>query len=707
MNESPTASLRALARLCGLQIKYRDAFGRERRATPEALVATLQALGCPIGRPSDAWEALRAARMRLLDRICEPVVVAWEGRPARMELRLPPGDSEKTVSCELKCENGEAFRWSLRPAGLPVIRNDAAGSMRALVKWAPLPGRLPPGYHQLRLETGGKALESLIICAPSRCHEGGGAAGPGAWGVFLPLYALSSRRSWGSGSFTDLRRLVGWSGRLGGRVVGTLPLLGAFLDEGFEPSPYAPVSRLFWNEFYIDLEGLPELPGRGKAGGGAKLRRAIEGLREARLVDYRRGMACRRQVLEPLAAGFPENAGTRRLRAFRRFVEENPRVEDYARFRAVCERREQPWPRWPTRLRDGLLRAGDYEPRAFQYHLYVQWLASEQLGAVSRAARRRGSGLYLDFPLGVNATGYDVWRERRAFAREARAGAPPDQLFTGGQDWGFPPLHPEAIREDGYRYHIACLRRHLRHASFLRIDHVMGMHRLFWIPRGFDASHGIYVRYREEELYAILSLESHRARCVIVGENLGTVPPEVNKAMSRHRIQKLFVLQYELPSLTKRNLGAIPSGCVASLNTHDMPPFTAFWEDLDIDERVRLGMVTAASAEEEKKERGAMRRRLVAVLERRKLFKGKSRKTADVLRACLALLAASRAGLVMVNLEDLWGETVAQNVPGTSTERPNWRLKARHPLEAFRTMSAVLESLGRVKRSRKRKDSRR
>ncbi len=348
-----------------------------------------------------------------------------------------------------------------------------------------------------------------------------------------------------------------------------------------------------------------------------------------------------------------------------------------------------------------------YEPRAFQYHLYVQWLASEQLGAVSRAARRRGSGLYLDFPLGVNATGYDVWRERRAFARMARAGAPPDVLFTGGQDWGFPPLHPEAIREDGYRYHIACLRHHLRHASFLRIDHVMGMHRLFWIPRGFDASHGVYVRYHEEELYAILSLESHRARCVIVGENLGTVPPEVNRTMSKHGIRKLFVLQYELPSVTKRPSRAIPSDCVASLNTHDMPPFTAFWEDLDIDERVRLGMLTAASAEEEKKERGTVRQQLVEVLERRKLLKGKSRKTADVLRACLALLAASRAHLVMVNLEDLWGETVAQNVPGTSTERSNWRLKARHPLEAFKTMPAVLESLGKVGRLRKGKDSRR
>jgi 4-alpha-glucanotransferase len=200
-------------------------------------------------------------------------------------------------------------------------------------------------------------------------------------------------------------------------------------------------------------------------------------------------------------------------------------LEDYAAFRAVVEKRRRPWPAWPKPLSSGTIAPADYDQDACVYHLYAQWLAEQQLAAFSSAARQRGPGLYLDFPLGVHRLGYDPWRYRGTFVTDASGGAPPDAVFTQGQNWAFPPLHPELIRAQGYRYLIECLRRQLAYATFLRIDHVMSLHRLYWIPNGWLARDGVYVRYRPDELYAILCLESHRHRASIVGENLGTVRP--------------------------------------------------------------------------------------------------------------------------------------------------------------------------------------
>src|SRR3990172_6909058 len=238
--------------------------------------------------------------------------------------------------------------------------------------------------------------------------------------------------------------------------------------------------------------------------------------------------------------------GGRGWAGFGGLVAGHPEVEDYARFRATGERQRAPWPSWSRPLCDGVLTEGDYDERARRYHLYVQWVAREQIRVLSEHSRRAGVNLYLDLPLGVHPHSYDVWREREAFVLGVSGGAPPDVVFTQGQDWGFPPLHPEAIREQGYRYVIAYLRHQLQHTTLLRIDHVMGLHRLFWIPKGLEARDGVCVRYPAEELYAIFCLESHRHRASIVGENLGTVPAYVNSAMARHNLHRMYVLQYEL-----------------------------------------------------------------------------------------------------------------------------------------------------------------
>lgn len=701
---SQVYQLQQLARLYGVQTAYYDVSHRRRPASPEALLRVLQALRAPVEKIYDVSDALRERRQALWQRGYEPVVVAWDGGPVETELRLPADLPSSPLAYHLQLETGEVRSRSCGLESLPVLQTTDVEGVRYVSRKLALPDPLPLGYHRLRLELQGKSFESLLLSAPLKAYAPAEGPKDRTWGVFIPLYALHSQKSRGGGGFSALGALVDWVTELGGGVVATLPLLAAFLDEPFDLSPYAPASRLFWNEFYADVTQIPELkrcPAAQALLESTEAQREIEALRSLSLVDYRRQMALRRRMLEELARCF--FAGTsERHASFQRFVEEHPAVEDYARFRAAGERLRAPWPVWPQPLRDGVLKEGDYDEEARRYHLYVQWSAHEQLKALSEKVRQQGPGLYLDLPLGVHLYGYDVWRERDRFAIDVSGGAPPDAVFTQGQDWGFPPLHPEKIREQGYRYIIAYLRHHLRHAGLLRIDHVMGLHRLFWVPKGLEPGEGVYVRYPAEELYAILSLESHRHKSWIVGENLGTVPSYVNSTMARHRVHRMYVVQYELPSEPRRSLRAVPSDSVASLNTHDMPPFAAFWRGLDIKDRLELELLDEAGVQLERQNRLTHKETLVSFLQRKGWLEGSSSDVQAVLRAGLAYLASSPARVVLVNLEDLWLETLPQNVPGTGEERPNWRRKARYAFETFCQRPQVLDTLREIDLLRKR-----
>jgi 4-alpha-glucanotransferase len=428
-----------------------------------------------------------------------------------------------------------------------------------------------------------------------------------------------------------------------------------------------------------------------------ELKNEMKAFNSERLVDYRRQMALKRIVLEKLANSLTPNSGER-YEAFRDFVREHEGLMDYARFRAACESRGGSWQVWPRAERQGVLSEGDFSKRAQHYHAYVQWVADEQLRSLQTRAAEKRMKLYLDLPLGVHRYGYDTWHETGLFVRGVSAGAPPDTLFHKGQDWGFPPLHPDKIREQGHRYPIAYLRHHMQYSDILRVDHVMGMHHLFWVPEGMEATEGVYVRYPADETYAIMSLESHRYQCMVVGENLGTVPPYVNDAMVRHNIHGLYVTQYEVPESSRGELREVPSASVASLNTHDMPPFSAFWQGLDIERWAAMGLVTEAEARVRTGARHAAKRNLARFLERHGYLKGYAGDIDRILEASLSFLAESPAELLLVNLEDLWLETEQQNIPGVVDRHPNWQRKARFDFETFSRMPEVLELVRRVRR---------
>ena len=569
-----TSALRELARQYSIETSYVDAAGKRVQAGKDALAAAI------------------AARQKNVPRTAEPVRVAWRGR------------LDVDGDWDLALEDG-SWRSGRGPAKLD----------------------LPLGYHTLYRDE----AQTLVIAAPQKAY----APRKKTWGVFAPLYAAHTRRSWGAGDLGDLLQYASWADHHGGSVVATLPMLAAFDDE---PSPYSPVSRLFWNELYLDVTRLPEFrPDDADLG-------AIAHLQQTPLVDYDGVRREKRRVLQLCAERFTPDA------EFEKFA--SGEAGEYARWRASL----------------------DFARDDTRYHLYVQYRLAQQMREVANAARRLGAGLYLDFPLGVNAGGYDAHRYAHVFAPGVSVGAPPDLFFTKGQNWGFAPFDPDALREDRYTYFRKAVRHHVAHAGILRIDHVMGLHRIFWIPDGRDPKDGVYVRYRSDELYAILTLESQRHACTVVGEDLGTVPPEVPKTMQKHGIRRMFVVQYE----GKRS--EPPAESVASVNTHDMPTFAGWSRGKDVDDRVAMGLLDEVGAKRERENREKQVREIGS------------------LEAVLTFLAESDAEIVLVNMEDLWGETEPQNVPGVP-ER-SWRHKFRMSLEDARADGSIRRVLTNVSEAR-------
>jgi 4-alpha-glucanotransferase len=411
-------------------------------------------------------------------------------------------------------------------------------------------------------------------------------------------------------------------------------------------------------------------------------------------------MYLKRRVLEQLSR-YCFSGNSTQLESCLNFVNANPVVEDYARFRATYEKRQESWDSWPSTQRDGILNKDDYDEQIKYYHIYVQWLAEEQLRSVSQEANKNKIKLYFDLPLGVNPDSYDVWRERDAFVLGVSAGAPPDAFFTRGQHWGLTPLHPEGIRKQGYKYYRACLRHNLKYADILRIDHIMAFHRLYMIPQGFDANQGVYVRYHAPEFYSLLTLESHRNKTMILGEDLGTVPSEVRKTMSQHSLCRHYVVQYDVSIDSEKPFPAVPVNVVASVNTHDMPTFTAFWQGEDISQRKELGLLDDTGFKAEVERRCLMRKAVTAFLKKERFIVDSKLSTNEILRGILAFLSSSQARIMLVNIEDLWLEARPQNVPGTLGENLNYCRKLHYAFEELSCLPAVMNLLGEVNQRRR------
>ena len=689
MNDDRRA-LRELARLYDVQESYKDVFGRRVRAGVDSTIAVLHAMGAPITTLHDATAALSARREELARRPLEPVIVAWDGRVGDVEVRVPSSRVDRDLHYALTAEGDHPEQWSVAtPAG---DGPPEAGTVRARLA---IGHRLSPGRHELWVDAGGDPVRALVLSAPRKCPQPAGRW----WGVFAPLYALRDEQDWGVGSFAELGTQRRWVEGLGGSVTSTLPLFAQFLDEPMlEPSPYSPASRLFWNETYIDVTrapGLDRCDAAREALDDPALRERIARLRKADLSDHPAAAAAKRTVLDPLAQHTFRGTPPAGLAEFAR----NPRAADYARFRAEVERRGAWWGAWPDAERDGSLPGEALDDDRARYHLFVQWVAAQQLAEAADGAGAGGGGLMLDLPIGVNGAGYDVWRERSSFAPDVAAGAPPDAFWSQGQDWGAPPPHPHGAREAGYRYHDEVFRTLFRYAAIARIDHVIGLHRLYWVPRGAGAKDGVYVRYRAKEWYALLSIAANEAQAVVVGEDLGTVPGYVRPAMRAHGILRTYVGQREAGS---SGLPEPPAESVAALNTHDMPTWAGFWRGADVPLREELGLIDRSQAEEILRARRGVREALPASLPDSGLRADLDGEDPGAsLEASLERLAESSAAIVTASLGDLLLEADPQNVPGTGPERRNWRRRYPWTLEELQRRPEIVSMLERIDRIRR------
>ncbi|MGH8980386.1 MAG: 4-alpha-glucanotransferase [Acidimicrobiales bacterium] len=656
------SDLAALATLYDVQTGYVDAAGDRRAASPDALRAVLAALGAPVTDVRGAW---RAERLRQHVEPMEPVCALPSVGSQVVEIALPHRTHPRDCWLSVQDEEGKTSRHRLMPS----IRRPLGTSTLEGVRMERYEARLgsplemlAPGYYRVRLEGPDVDTASLAVVAP-RCP-----VPARGWCAFLPLHAMRTATDWGVGNYAALRTFSEWVSALGGDLVGTLPLYPLFLDgqgatrgdapslgghahgagappsEPLEVSPYLPVTRLGWNELYVDPTALPELEGSADAQAllaSERFRAELAAARRGELVDYLATMSLVRQVLEPLSRVAFEPRSPRRG-ALETYALAHPELVAYARFRAG-----------EPADAVGSTRTALPATAEGRYHLYAQWAAAEQLDAA-------GDGLFLDLPVGVHPQGFDTQWAPDAFCDGVEGGAPPDLFFSRGQKWGFRPFHPRGLRAQQYGHLAEVLRHAMSHSTALRLDHVMGLYRLYWVPDGAEATDGAYVRYRDDELRAIVALEAARSGTAVVGEDLGTVPEEVREGMAGDRMLRSWVLQFEVTTDTP--LPDPPELSMASVGTHDLPRFAEYF---DAPGRTSWRRVLGGDAR-----RG--------------------------LRMCLDQLAAGPARLMLVDVEDLWLERWPHNRPGTGPDAGNWQHRASRTLEELAGDEDVIGAFERI-----------
>ena len=545
------------------------------------------------------------------------------------------------------------------------------------------------------------------------------------WGPAVQLYALRSPRNWGMGDFGDLRQLVGDWAALGADIVGLNPLHALFLDDPARASPYSPSTRQWLNALYLEVEAIEDFAECGEA------RRLVQApgfqarlaqLRASQLVDYAGVAAAKLEVLERLYAYFRARhleTDSPSGRAFREFqARGGAALRRHALFEALqaSHRAADPavrgWQGWRAEYRDpdgeAVARFAREQVVRIEFYEYLQWQAERQLSEAGecRASRQLGVGLYLDLAVSVDGAGSDAWSNQRGYAPGVGIGAPPDDFSPQGQDWGLPPLRPDRLRAQHYAPLRQALARGMRAAGALRIDHVMGLLRLFWVPAGAAARDGAYVHYRMDEQLAIVALESHRNRCLVIGEDLGTVPDE-----ARRQLAQLGALSCRLLYFERRHDGEFrpgaeyPPEALVAVGSHDLPTLAGWWAGRDLEWWRDLGLCPAGEPYERRRaERARDRLRLVQALQREGLLSpdpGAEAVAAQpldpaVAEAAQAFLAASPAQVMMVQLEDVLGVAEQANLPGTTEAHPNWRRKLPATLEALREDPRVVETARRL-----------
>lgn len=707
---SVQADIDRLAASVGIAPFFHDIWGNRRDVSRETKRALLAAMGFVVESDADVAATLNRLDLRKWSRVLPPVLVGDEGETPSVPVTLPADVGDATLTWSVREEGGTTHDGHVRFQDLDMVETGAIADAAYHCRRFELPVGLPCGYHDLRIGVVGASGENpgaatRLIVAPRRCWLPEEVRPDGRLsGISLQLYALRSERNWGVGDFGDLSAVTAMVSDFGLDMVGLNPLHALFPADPNHCSPYSPSNRAFIDVLYIDVGGIPDLddaPEARRLIENGDFRQRLEVARSSDLVDYAEVAALKLPVLDHLHAAFrrrhlAQDAVSPRGEAFRRYRDEmGDSLRRQALFDALHEHffRQDPgrwaWQTWPEPFRDPnssevAAFARDHAER-IEFFQYLQWVADEQLQRVADQARAAGLavGLYRDLAVANHPGGAAAWANQGIVLEGASVGAPPDMFNPNGQNWGLAPLSPIGLQETAYEIFINGIRANMRHAGAIRIDHVMALRHLFWIPAGVRGE-GAYVAYPFDDLIRIIALESRRNRCLVIGEDLGTVPEGFRPAIQSRGVLSCRVLIFERDG----DGGFVPpdhypENALVSINTHDLPTFRGFWTGRDLEWRRDLGLyATPEAQDEDRRDRDRSRDRLVGMLCRIGVLPDdladEAREggfTRDLLAAVHRFIAMTPSRMLVASIEDMIGEREQPNLPGTVEEHPNWRRK--------------------------------
>ncbi len=673
--------LATLAHRMGVAVDYHDWVGNLIAVDDATVIAALAALGVRADTEEACAAALSDHHRRHWARTLPPTVVARSGTETPFWLHVTHGDPAQVW---VRLEDG-GVRHDIRQADNFTPPFDLDGRLVGEATFV-LPADLPLGYHRLHLRSGNGQSDTALIVTPAWLGLPVRMGGRRAWGLAAQLYSVTSADSWGVGDLVDLADLAVWAGsRHRADYVLVNPLHAAGPTAPMEPSPYLPTSRRFTSPLYLRVEAIVEfasLTGRGRV---RRLQRACaQQARKADTIDRDAAWAAKREALH-LLYRVPRSAG--RQQAFEAFRErEGDALDDFATWCALAEKYGDDWRAWPAGLQHpdspdvGAFAARHH--RAVDFHRWLQWQLDDQLAAAQSQAVRTGMalGIMADLAVGVHPCGADAWAMQDVLALGVSAGAPPDEFNQLGQDWSQPPWRPDRLEQLGYQPFRSLIAAILRHAGGVRIDHIIGLFRMWWIPKDAPPASGTYVRYNHDAMIGIVALEAHRAGAVVVGEDLGTVEPWVRDYLRERGLLGTSILWFEhdlggrgpLPAEHWREL------CLSSVTTHDLPLTPGYLAGAHVKLRHALGLLTRPKSEELASDK-AEQAGWMTELRRVGLLAPDCADEEDVILALYRYLGRTPSRLLALSLADAVGERRTQNQPGTTDEYPNWRVPLAGP----------------------------
>lgn len=685
--------VRGLAQIHGVATEFWDWQGRRHEVSADSLLRVLEALGAPVdahASVADVEAALREADVHPWRFLLPPCTVVRQGKSVQIPVHVPDGES---VRVRYRLEDGRA--GDLPQVDHWVAPREVDGRAVGRATFA-VPGGLPLGWHRIEAVVGdGSRGSAPLIVVPERLDSPALAGGSRCWGVSAQLYAVRSRESWGVGDAVDLADLAALCAGAGAGFLLINPLHAAGPTTPLEDSPYLPATRRWISPLYIRPEAVAEFARLSQ-----QLRDEVVSLRgRARQanpgapgrIDRNRSWSAKRRALEIV---YGARRGLHREAEYREFLREGGKdLADFALWCALVESEHGgPLPAdVANAAAPGIDRARERLASRIDFYCWCQWVVREQLRDAQRVARALGMriGIMADVAVGVHPRGADTWAHPEHFATSMRVGAPPDMYSQQGQDWSQPPWSPWALRAAGYRPLRDVLRAALATSGALRIDHILGLFRLWWIPAGEQAGLGTYVRLDHEALVGVLLLEAQRAGAVVVGEDLGTVEPWVRDYLRSRGVLGTSVLWFE------KDAGGWPlrpaqfrPDVLAAVNTHDLPPTAGYLEGVQTALRSQLGLLVEPREQVEAGDREE-RQRVLSRLREEHVLAGEHPSERAVVEALYRYVCRTRCRLVAAALVDGVGSKVPENMPGTSREYPNWRI----PLQDGEGREVALERL--------------